>query len=314
MTSLLESGSERTSHSTVRVLLRLRRWAGPHRRAFALMLAAATGAMLAQAVIPLVIGAVVDGPISTGDTAGLWALSGLALLFGLVEAALFFARRQAMARAALGVETDLRRDLFAHLQRLPASFHDRWPSGQLLSRLTIDLATLRRFVGLAAVFMVADTVTIAVMIGLMLHLQVWLGLIVLAAMAPLLVATRRFELRYAREARHAQDLTGDVATAVEESALGIRVIKSFGRRPHMLEAFTGGVLRLRRAELDQDRHAGPVLGAARGAAAARARRRHRRRRLRHGPRRDDARAISSPSSRCSCSWCGRSSCWAGCSR
>ncbi len=249
VTSPLESGPERTTHSTVRVLLRLRRWAGPHRRAFALMLAAATGAMLSQAVIPLVIGAVVDGPISTGDTAGLWALSALALLFGLAEAALFFARRRAMARAALGVETDLRRDLFAHLQRLPASFHDRWPSGQLLSRLTTDLATLRRFVGLAAVFMVADAVTITVMIGLMLHIQVWLGLIVLAAMAPLLIATRRFELRYAREARQAQDLTGDVATAVEESALGVRVIKSFGRRPHMLETFTGGVRRLQRAEL-----------------------------------------------------------------
>ena len=57
-------------------------------------------------------------------------------------------------------------------------------------------------------------------------------------MVPLLVVTRRFELRYSRDARRAQDLTGDLATSVEESALGIRVIKSYGRRPHMLAGFT----------------------------------------------------------------------------
>ncbi len=114
--------------STLTTLLRLRRWARPHRRAIAFMLAAATGAMLAQAVVPIVIGRVVDGPIRHRDTGGLWALSGLALVLGVTEAGLFFARRRAMAVAALGVETDLRRDLFAHVQRLPVSFHDRWPS------------------------------------------------------------------------------------------------------------------------------------------------------------------------------------------
>src|SRR6185312_10666911 len=139
---------------------------------------------------------------------------------------------------ALGVETDLRRDLFAHIQRLPVAFHDRWPSGQLLSRLTTDLSTLRRFVGLAAVFLLADTLTIVVMVALMINLQPLLGLLVVASMIPLLIGTRRFELRYSVDTRRTQDLTGDVATAIEESALGIRVIKAFGRRRHMLTAFT----------------------------------------------------------------------------
>lgn len=241
---------------TVSTLLRLRRWARPHRAAILLMLGAATGAMLSQAVIPLVVGAVIDGPIRHRDTAGLWALSGLALLFGVIEAALFFARRWAMAIAALGVETDLRRDLFAHIQRLQVAFHDRWPSGQLLSRLTTDLSTLRRFVGLAAVFILADCLTIVVMIGLMINIQPLLGLLVLVSMIPLLIGTRRFELRYSVDARRAQDLTGDVATAVEESALGIRVIKAFGRRPHMLHAFTADVTRLRGAELTKIRTLG----------------------------------------------------------
>jgi ATP-binding cassette subfamily B protein len=242
--------------STLATLARLRHWARPHRRSIVFMLASATGAMLAQSLVPLVVGRVVDGPIRHHDTAGLWALSGLALLLGLIEVALFFARRRAMAIAALGVETDLRRDLFAHLQRLPVSFHDRWPSGQLLSRLTTDLSTLRRFIGLAVVFLLASTLTICVVLVLLIHIQVWLGLAVLVSMIPLVITTRRFELRYSREARRAQDLTGDLATSVEESALGIRVIKAFGRRQHMLARFRGDAQRLRGAELTKIRTLG----------------------------------------------------------
>jgi ATP-binding cassette subfamily B protein len=242
--------------STLATLLRLRRWARPHRRAIVFMFLAASGAMLTQTVVPIVIGHVIDGPIRHHDVAGLWALSGLALVLGCTEAALFFARRRAMAVAALGVETDLRRDLFAHLQRLPVSFHDRWPSGQLLSRLTTDLSTLRRFIGLAAVFLLASALTICVTITLLISIQPWLGLIVLCSMIPLLIGTRRFELRYSRDARRAQDLTGDLATSVEESALGIRVIKAFGRRRHMVAGFRADALRLRGAELTKIRTLG----------------------------------------------------------
>jgi ATP-binding cassette subfamily B protein len=234
---------------TLATVRRLSTWVRPHRRAVVIMVVTATGAMLAQSLVPLVIGAVVDGPIRHHDTSGLWALSGLALLFGVAEAALFFIRRYAMGSAALGIETDLRRDLYAHLQRLPVSFHDRWPSGQLLSRMTTDLSTLRRFVGFAAVFIFANTVASLVVLALLIHIQFWLGLFVLVAMLPLLAITRAFELRYSRDARRAQDLTGDLATTVEESALGIRVIKSYGRRPHMLAGFSADARRLRGAEL-----------------------------------------------------------------
>jgi ATP-binding cassette subfamily B protein len=126
----------------------------------------------------------------------------------------------------------------------------------LLSRLTTDLSTLRRFIGLAAVFLLASSLTIAVVLGLLIHIQVWLGLAVLVSMIPLAVGTRRFELRYGRDARRAQDLTGDLATSVEESALGIRVIKAFGRRPYMLERFRADAERLRGAELTKIRTLG----------------------------------------------------------
>jgi ATP-binding cassette subfamily B protein len=209
--------------------------------------------MLAQAVVPLVAGRIVDGPIAHHDPAGIWPLAGVALLLGIAEAVLFFARRYAMASAALGVETDARQELFGHLQRLPVAFHDRWPSGQLLSRATTDLSTIRRFIGFGFVFLIANSMTAIVVVILLLHIQPLLGLFVLLGLAPLLVLTRKFELRYSRDARRAQDLTGDLATSVEESALGIRVIKSYGRRPQMLASFTRNASVLRRAELTKIR-------------------------------------------------------------
>ena len=154
-----------------------------------------------------------------------------------------------MAKAAIDIETDIRRDLFSHVQRLPVAFHDRWPSGQLLSRLTTDLSTLRRFVGFGVRLPHRELRDHARRPRAADPHQRPLGLFVLVAMAPLVVVTRRFELRYSRQARRAQDLTGDLATSVEESALGIRVIKSYGRRPHMLSMFTRDAARLRSAEL-----------------------------------------------------------------
>ncbi|HEY7009649.1 MAG TPA: ABC transporter ATP-binding protein [Jatrophihabitantaceae bacterium] len=245
-----ENQQAETPHQpSLQSLLRLRRWTRPYRRTIIAMIVYASLAMLAQSLVPLVIGAVVDGPIRHGDTAQLWPLAGLALALGIAEALFFYLRRLAMSKAAVGLETDIRRDLFAHLQRLPVAFHDRWPSGQLLSRLTTDLSTLRRFVGFGFVFLIANTGITLVVLGLLINIDVWLGVFVLIALTPLAIFTRRFELRYSRQARHAQDLTGDLATSVEESALGIRVIKAYGRRPHMLSIFTRDAQRLRKAEL-----------------------------------------------------------------
>jgi ATP-binding cassette subfamily B protein len=243
------TASHTSAAGSIKTLWRLRRWTPPHRTTIIIMIVTACGAMLAQSLIPLITGRVIDGPIRHHDPSAIWPLAGLALGFGLAEAILFFVRRYAMALAALGLETDMRRDLFAHLQRLPVSFHDRWPSGQLLSRATTDLSTIRRFIGFAVVFLIANSVTAFVVLGLLLHIHLILGLFVIAAILPLALFTRTFELRYSRDARRVQDLTGDLATNVEESALGIRVIKSYGRRPQMLESFTGQATTLRRAEL-----------------------------------------------------------------
>ena len=115
-------------------LLRLWPYARPYRGLIAVTFGAALLATLAQLAVPLITAALVDGPIAEGDRAGLVPLLGLALVFGVAEAGLFFLRRWAMTRSCLAIERDLRGALYERLQRLPVSFHDRWPSGQLLSR------------------------------------------------------------------------------------------------------------------------------------------------------------------------------------
>ncbi|MGN6523452.1 MAG: ABC transporter transmembrane domain-containing protein, partial [Actinomycetes bacterium] len=123
-------------------LWRMRSYVRPYLAPMVVMLLAASAATGASIVIPLVTKAIVDGPLVHGDSAALWPLVGLALLLGLLEAALVFCRRWTQAYAALGLETQVRDDLYQHLQRLPLEFHDRWQSGQLLSRATADLSTI----------------------------------------------------------------------------------------------------------------------------------------------------------------------------
>ena len=247
------AGSHAGPHATVRDLLRLWPWLRPYRGYLIFMLVVATLAMVVQSILPIITAALIDGPIARRDASGMYPLIGLALFFGVLEAVLFGLRRRAMNISSLAIETDLRRDFYHHLQRLPVSFHDRWPSGQLLSRVTSDLSTLRRFVGFMAVFVVANLAVIVVVLALLIKLHPGMGVAVCLVMLPLAVTTRHFERRYNIEARQAQDLIGDLATGVEESVLGIRVVKSFGRRGRLLQNFTGDATRLRDAELAKNR-------------------------------------------------------------
>ena len=173
----------------------------------------------------------------------------LALVFGIAEAALFFVRRWAMNHSSLRLERDLRDALYQRLQRLPVSFHDRWASGQLLSRASSDMSTVRRFVGFGGVFLAVNLVTCVVVLTLLL-LTYWpLGLAVLLTTVPLTVAGLRWEKRYNTESRLVQDEQGELATDVEESVQGIRVVKSLGRSGLVFDRYDRKAVRLRDLEL-----------------------------------------------------------------
>ncbi|HEV7712420.1 MAG TPA: ABC transporter ATP-binding protein [Asanoa sp.] len=231
--------------SGVRNLWRLRRYLRPYRLQFAGLVTAALAGTAVGIAVPLVIRKVVDGPIAHDDPRGLFALGALALVFGIAEAVLIFIRRWSQSSQALGMEATIRQEIYAHLQRLPVAFHDRWQSGQLLARVTADLSVIRRFLSFGLLFLMVNLATYAVVVALLIHLHWPLGLLVAGSAVPLAVVSRRFTRTYLRTSRRMQDEQGDLATQVEESARGLRTVKSFGRQAFMSGQFGAGADRLR---------------------------------------------------------------------
>ncbi|MEU7071618.1 ABC transporter ATP-binding protein [Streptomyces narbonensis] len=235
--------------SAIRTLLRLWPYVRPVRvRLFTAAVVAIVASCLSL-VIPLVLKWMVDGPITDRDPGGVWLGALYLLLLGIAEAVLFGYRRWLVARPLSGVEARMRSDLYRRLQRLPISFHDRWASGQLLSRGTTDLMLVRMFLAFPLTFLLVNGVTILAGYVLLLAQDWSLGLVLLTPVVPLVIVCSLFERRYGAVARRAQDQVGDLTTVVEESVLGIRIVKGFGRNRSQARAFRDLAGQLRGTEL-----------------------------------------------------------------
>ncbi|MFF2633169.1 ABC transporter ATP-binding protein [Microbacterium sp. NPDC058021] len=244
--------------STPRALLRLLPFAKPVLPRLILGAASALVASLLALAIPLVLEALIDGPIASGDiTLLIWGSVAI-LVLGLAEAAMVWLRRWFVLGPATLIEYDLRHGFYARLQRLPVAFHDRWQSGQLLSRMMQDISMVRRWLAFGLVLLVVNTITIIVGLALLFNWHWLLGTIFLVCSAPLWYAGYRFEKTYGVLARQSQDQAGDLATSVEESVHGIRVLKAFGRGKHALQKFTRQAESLRETELSKARAIGVI--------------------------------------------------------
>lgn len=214
---------------------------------------AAIAATICGLAIPLVIRSIVDGPIARHRLAELWTPALLLVGLGAAEAVLFWARRMLSTRPTMRVEATMRAALYRRLQQLPVAFHDRWPAGQLMSRAVSDLSTIRRFLAFGLVFLVVNVATFVVGVGILLTLSWHLGLVVAALAVPLVLLSFQYESRYQILARQSQDQVGDLATIVEESVLGVRILKAFGRSAHLGRKFAQQAGELRATELSKAR-------------------------------------------------------------
>ncbi|MFJ4874495.1 ABC transporter ATP-binding protein [Streptomyces sp. NPDC088745] len=237
------------ARSSPRVLLRLWPYVRPVRVRWGSAAVVAIVASCLSLVFPLVLKWIVDGPVAGRDPGGVWLGAAALLVLGVVEALLFGFRRWLVARPLAGVEARLRADLYRHVQRLPVAFHDKWSSGQVLSRGTTDLMLIRMFLAFPLTFLIVNGTTILAGFAILL-VQDWsLGLVLLVPVLPLMILLSVFEAKYALVARKAQDQVGDLTTVVEESVLGIRIIKGFGRHRAQSRAFRELSLELRGTEL-----------------------------------------------------------------
>ncbi|MEV6125643.1 ABC transporter ATP-binding protein [Streptomyces violaceusniger] len=248
-----EGGAAPRHRSATRSLLRL--W--PYVRPVRVRLFGAAGVAVVAScmglVIPLVLKWMVDGPVAHRDPGGVWLGGALLLGLGTAEAVLFGLRRWLVGRPLASVEAAMRADLYRHLQRLPVSFHDRWASGQLLSRATTDLMLLRMFLAFPLTFLVVNGVTILAGFAILLSQEWTLGLVLVVPAVPLVILCSLFEKRYATVARAVQDQTGDLTTVVEEGVLGVRIVKGFGRHRSQARAFRALSQQVRSTELHKAR-------------------------------------------------------------
>ncbi|MCK6066624.1 MULTISPECIES: ABC transporter ATP-binding protein [Microbacterium] len=244
--------------STIRSLARLLPFATPVLGRLSLGAVSALLASLLALGIPLVLEVIVgeSGPITSGDPALIAVGAGAILLLGLLEALLVWARRWFVLGPATQVEYELRTEFYSRLQRLPVSFHDRWQSGQLLSRMMQDISVIRRWLAFGLILLIVNLLTILAGSAILFTWHWVLGAIFVVCALPLWIAGYLFEKRYGMLSRQSQDQAGDLATSVEESVHGIRVLKAFGRGRHALHKFARQAETLRETELAKARAVG----------------------------------------------------------
>ncbi|WIE64574.1 ABC transporter ATP-binding protein [Curtobacterium sp. MCLR17_036] len=235
--------------TTLRAIARILPYVRPHQGRLIAGMAAAMGASLVALAIPYVLQWLVDGPLSSRDSAQIWPAGLAVLALGLLEAFFIASRRRLVMRPSTRIESSMRNALYAKLQDLPVSFHDRWESGQLLSRSVSDLSLIRRWLAFGVVLLVVNIITIAVGFVVLFTFGWLLALIFLVASIPLWINGLLFERRYSVVARRSQDQVGDLATSVEQSVHGIRVLKAFGRGGAKLDEFSEQAEALRGTEI-----------------------------------------------------------------
>src|SRR6266849_6359850 len=214
-----------------RTFLRLLAFLRPYRASLTVSSLLAAGSQGAQIAIAAVTGSVVDKAIRPHDHRELWLLLSIILALGVAKAAFMVGRRLISGKQALGVEFDLRNALYSRLVRLSFGFYDRHQTGQLMSRATVDLQTVRFFLGYGLIFFFQNVLTL---VGAMVVMFVvnWKLTLVALWIAPLLIG---LAYRYSHVAhpllRDVQQKMADVATVAEENIVGVHVVKSFAQEP-----------------------------------------------------------------------------------
>ncbi len=236
---------------TIASLTRLYVYAKPAMPRIYLGMVSAFLAALVSLLIPQVLRSLVDGPLKSGDPKQIWWPVAAVLALGVLEAVLIWFRRFFVLQPGTAIEADMRNSIYRRLQELPVSFHDRWPSGQLLSRMLSDLNLIRRWISFGIVLLVVNVATILVGFVFLLSINWVLGVVFVVCSIPLWIYGYLFEHKYSVVARRSQDQAGDLATAVEESVHGIRVLKAFGRGQYALKNFARQAEQLRGTEIEK---------------------------------------------------------------
>ena len=234
---MTEEDPERPRRSNARTFVRLLGFLRPYRVSLVVSSLLAIGSQVAGILVPVLTGVVINELTGDPDRRQLALWIALIIGLGVVRAALMAGRRLISGKQALAVEYDLRDDLYAHLLRLSFGFYDRSQVGQLMSRATIDLQSVRFFLGYGLIFFAQHIVTVVV-VSIVLFFYSWeLALVALAIMPLVIVTAYRYSHVSHPVLRDVQQKLADVAIVAEESIVGVHVVKSFAQESRREERF-----------------------------------------------------------------------------
>lgn len=205
----------------------MRRALRPSRSWIVVGVLSALGWTVAKVSVPLLAQRAIDGGIDPYDGDVLLRWTAVIVAVTLVIAVCTAFRRYAAFAISLRAETDLRRHLFAHLQRLHFAYHDRAQTGELMSRANTDLRQIQLFLVFVPIAG-ANLVMILGVAGVLVAIDLRLALLALAPLPLLNLAATTFSRRMGPQSADLQRRLAGVSGVVEETLSGIRVVKGFG--------------------------------------------------------------------------------------
>jgi ABC-type multidrug transport system fused ATPase/permease subunit len=220
-----------------RTFFRLLTFLAPYKASLAVSTVLAVLSQAAAIAIVLLVGEAIDGIEERRGTETLTWIVVAILVAGIAKAAFMWGRRIISGRQALGIEKDMREGLYAHLLRLSFRFYDKHQTGQLMSRATIDLQSVRFFLGFGLIFFFQHVLTVVSVTAVLLVLEWRLALIALAITPAIVAVAYRYSIVSHPVLREVQQKLGDVATVTEESIVGVHVVKAFAQEERRLSEF-----------------------------------------------------------------------------
>ena len=220
-----------------RTFARLLGFLRPYKWSLGVSIVLAVGSQAAAVVMAFLTGNALGHVIESDDRARLWMLVGAVLVVGAARALLMVGRRLISGRQAIGVEFDLRNALYNKLTRLSFGFYDRHQTGQLMSRATVDLQSVRFFLGYGTIFFFQHVITVVGVTAVMFLVDWRLALVASVITPPLVVVAYRYSHVAHPILRDVQQRLADMTTVAEENIVGVHVVKSFAREPDEQEKF-----------------------------------------------------------------------------
>lgn len=246
------SPQERTE-TRERSMALLRQMLRPHRAALALSIISVLLVSGSSAVAPILIARVLDSsiePLRRGDASALLTLLVLFVAATAVTAIFSWVNVAYTVRVSLGVVVYLRKRVFRHAQSLSVSFHERYTSGKVISRLTSDIDTVRSFLD-SGISQLAITLLSMVISAVAIFLLDWrIGLFMLVMGVPIYFLTRWFQKTAVPVFRTMRTESAHLTSRFVETFTGIRAVKAFGAEAQMRTEYAQASERYRLAVMD----------------------------------------------------------------